>query len=213
MKVYNVHLEFIEPILGTASSDPYIHDRFIASKAPDAPSREEEVAALGVDELQERGTTVFHKTADGEPFLWNYQIKGFFKDACYMLRKVSTSKSKNMSTYKKDIDGLIFPTPRCIVLHRPDGAPIRVLQRPLRAQTAQGERVALASSEMLDAGTWCDFEVKVIDDSPKYRDALVEWFSYGQLRGIGQWRNAGHGSFSCRITDAATGKVLLNNIG
>ena len=278
MNTYKVHIEFIEPILGTASPDPRIHERFIASKAPDAPSREEEVAALGVQEVVERGVTIFHKTKDGEPFLWNYQIKGFFKDACYMLRKVGGSKSKALSTYRKDIDGLIFPAPRNIVLHRPqtrvpladvlaegetadgvlgllppdcdgrpvlelldtdyldleawdgradlslamfadggrtvvlgEAAPIRVLDRPLRAQTAQGERIALASSEMLDAGTWCDFEVTLLDDSAKYREAMVEWFSYGQLRGIGQWRNAGHGSFLCRVTDPK-GKVIFDNL-
>lgn len=212
MNTYKVHLEFIEPILGTASPDPYIHERFIASKAPDAPSREEEIAALGVQEVTERGVTIFHKTKDGEPFLWNYQIKGFFKDACYMLKKVSTSKSKVLTSYRKDIDGLIFPSPRNIVLHRPEGEPVRVLGRPLRANTLQGERIAIAASEMLDAGTWCDFEVTLLEDSPKYRNAMVEWFSYGQLRGIGQWRNSGMGSFKCRITDSTTGKVIFDNL-
>lgn len=211
MNTYKVHLEFVEPILGTASPDPHIHERFIASKAPDAPSREEEVASLGVQEVADRGTTIFQKNKAGQPFLWNYQIKGFFKDACYMMRKVSGSKSKALTTYRKDIDGLVFPSPRNIVLHRPEGEPIRVLERPLRAQTAQGERIAIAASEMLDAGTWCEFEVTLLEDSPKYREAMVEWFSYGQLRGIGQWRNACYGSFLCRITDPR-GKVLFDNL-
>ena len=41
--------EVIDELLGTASADPDIHARFIASKAPDAPSRADEVAAIGAE--------------------------------------------------------------------------------------------------------------------------------------------------------------------
>lgn len=51
MKELKVRLTLTEELLGTASSDPHIHEEYIASKAPDAPSRTEEVEALGVDEL------------------------------------------------------------------------------------------------------------------------------------------------------------------
>ena len=43
MKELKVRLEFFEEVLGTASADPEIHRNFIASNAPYAPSREEEV--------------------------------------------------------------------------------------------------------------------------------------------------------------------------
>ena len=39
MKKINIKLTYIDELLGTASADPDIHARFIASKAPDAPSR------------------------------------------------------------------------------------------------------------------------------------------------------------------------------
>lgn len=39
MKEMKVRLVFTEEILGTASNDKEIHSGFIASKAPDAPSR------------------------------------------------------------------------------------------------------------------------------------------------------------------------------
>lgn len=213
-KTYHVKIRFIQPILGTANPDPEIHERFIASKAPDAPSLKEEVESLGADAVEERGTTIFSKSKDGCPFLWDYQLKGFFKDACYMLRKIPGSKSKGMTTYKKDIDGLLFPKPRNIKLMAPeDDDAMHVMQRPLRAQTAQGERIALAASEMLPAGTTCEFDVVSLDPGAKMRDALIEWFTYGQLRGIGQWRNAGWGSFCCVVTDKDTGKVLLDTMG
>ena len=209
MRQYHVHVKFVQPILGTSSADPAIHERFIASKAPDAPSLKEEVEALGADAVEERGTTIFPKRPDGTPFLWDYQIKGFFKDACGGMRRATGSKSAKLRAYKKEIDTTVFVNQRNVVLRVPEGEPVRVLQRPLRAQTAQGERVALASSEMLPAGTTCDFDLTLLnDDTTQY---VLEWLAYGRLRGIGQWRNAGYGAFQCRVENA-DGRELFSNL-
>lgn len=93
MKELKVRLTFIEECLGTANADKNIHADFIASKAPDAMSREEEIAAVGVDEVIENAMTVFPKE-NGVPFFWDYQIKGFFKDTCSAL---SRCKGEEMS--------------------------------------------------------------------------------------------------------------------
>ena len=114
MKEMKVRLEFFEEVLGTASSDPEIHEKYIASNAPDAPSRKEEVEALGAEEVFEKSMTVFPRLDDGTPFLWDYQIKGFFKDSCGMLRKVKGTPSSAIKAYKKEIDGLIFVKERQI---------------------------------------------------------------------------------------------------
>lgn len=218
MQTYDVHIRFTQPVLGTASADPAIHERFIASKAPDAPSLREEVEALGADAVQERGTTVFPKDKNGVPFLWDYQVKGFFKDACKFCRETDDAVSKGIPAYKSKIDGLIFVRPRNIRLRVPEGEPIRINERPLRAQTAQGERVALASSEQLPEGTEADFCVTTLASSigsrtpVKTEKALCEWFAYGALRGIGQWRNASFGTLRCRITNRDTGEVVFNNL-
>ena len=113
MKILKVKVTMFEEILGTASANPEIHEEFIASKAPDAPSMEEEVAAVGADEVFEKGMTVFPKE-DGKPFAWDYQWKGFLKDACGSLRKVDKSECGKIKAYKKEIDGLIFISPRKI---------------------------------------------------------------------------------------------------
>lgn len=218
MNTYKVEITFVQPILGTSNADPNIHERYIASKAPDAPSIKEEVEALGAEAVEERGTTVFPRNKDGQPFLWDYQAKGFFKDACKAMRDADGSVSANIPAYKTKIDTLVFVKPRNIALVMPEGGEVKVMQRPLRAETAQGPRVALASSEMLPAGTRCEFLVTTLAESvgtrktAKLKDALVEWLAYGQLRGIGQWRNAGWGSFLCRVTDTKTGEVLLDNL-
>lgn len=191
MKEMKVRLTLLEEILGTASNNPEIHSEFIASKAPDAKSREEEIEAIGVDAEIEKGMTVFPRNAEGQPIMWDYQIKGFFKDACGMLRKVTDSKSSKIKAYKKEIDGLIFVQEREIPFQF-DGK-IGNCQRPLRAQTAQGERVSLANSETIPAGTTLEFTIECLVDSDM--SAVREWLDYGRLRGLGQWRNSGKGKF------------------
>ena len=191
MKILQCKLTTIEAMLGTASNNKALHSEFIASHAPDAPSREEEIAAVGVDEVIEKGMTVFSRNKDGNPILWDYQIKGFFKDACGVLRKVKGTKSSKIKAYKKEIDKLIFPEPRVIPLEF-DG-PVGECQRPLRAQTAQGERISLAMSEEIPAGATCEFRVVCLCDD--HEKAVREWLDYGRYSGIGQWRNSGKGRF------------------
>lgn len=191
MKEIKVRLTFVEPILGTSPANEDVYRDFIGSKAPDAVSVEDEVAALGVDAVAEKGMTVFPRLDDGTPFLYDYQIKGFFKDTCGGLRKVKGTASEKIKAYKKEIDKLIFPEPRCIPLLF-DG-PIGECQRPLRAQTAQGERVSLAISEEIPAGAAIEFSIVCLHDD--HEKAVREWLDYGRLSGIGQWRNSGKGRF------------------
>ena len=191
-----IRITFIEEVLGTASNNPEIHDDFIASKAPDAPKRKEEVAALGVGEVVEKAMTVFPRLEDDlTPFVWDYQIKGFFKDTCAALRKVKGSASEKITAFKKIIDGNVFVRERKIPFQ--NYKRVGECQRPLRAQTPQGERVALAHSETVPAGafiecTICWWDVAKID----IEEAVREWLDFGEWRGLGQWRNSGKGRFT-----------------
>lgn len=191
MKKMHIRITLTEELLGTASNDPKIHEDFIASKAPDAPSREEEVEALGAEEVVQKGKTVFPRNTAGIPILWDYQVKGFLKDTVGALRKVPGTKSSKVKAYKKEIDGLIFPEPRQIILNAP--GQVGSCQRPLRAQTMQGERITLANSETLPAGTTAEMIITLLCDE---HEALVrECLDYGRYRGLGQWRNSGKGRF------------------
>jgi hypothetical protein len=191
----SVALTFTEELLGTASANPELYREFIASKRPEGVDEAEVEALPDVDDEVEKSTTCFHRDGDGNPILWDYQIKGFFKDACGMLRRADAGESRKLKAYKKQIDGLVFVKPRMIPLVLPEGADTGICERPLRAQTAQGERVALARSETAPAGTRCEFTVKLLD--AKMADAVFEWFEYGEDRGLGQWRNSGKGRFTC----------------
>lgn len=196
MKELKVRLTFTEDVLGTANADKNVHSEFIASKAPDAPSREEEVQALGAEEVERKEMTVFPRMENGSPMFWDYQIKGFFKDTCSALSRCKgedySKESCGMKAYKKIIDGCIFPQPRKIEIHM--NGEMGNCQRPLRAQTAQGERIALANSEAVPAGSWIEFKVVCLSDA--YEKAVREWLNYGQFKGIGQWRNSGMGRFT-----------------
>ena len=148
-----------------------------------------------MDAVVEKGKTIFPKV-DGVPVLYDYQIKGFFKDSCGMLSRIKTSESSKLKAYKKIIDGLIFVSPRHIPISL-NGGEMTDCQRPLRAMTAQGERVSLANSEEIPAGSSIEFEVRCLDES--HEKVVVEWLDYGELRGIGQWRNSGKGRFTYEI--------------
>lgn len=194
-KSLKVRINFFEEVLGTASNNPNIHSEYIASKAEDAMKIAEEVEAIGVDEYIDKSMTVFPRNAEGKPIMWDYQIKGFFKDSAGVLRKVTGSKCSKVKAYKKEIDGLLFVYPRAIELHTPYG--LSTCERPLRAQTPMGERVALANSETAPAGTYIDIEIECLTDS--MYDLAIECLDYGKRRGIGQWRNSGKGRFTYEI--------------
>ena len=136
MQTIKARITFFEELLGTCSGNKELHREFIASKAPAAESMEEEVAAIGVDGMMEKSMTVFPRDENGQPFLYDYQIKGFFKDSCGVLRKVPGTKASKIKAYKKEIDGLLFVSPRKIPLNL-NGGEIGVCERPLRASTAQ----------------------------------------------------------------------------
>ena len=186
-----VKLTLTEEALGMMPTDKELHETYIASKAPDAATIEEEVAAVGVDGVVEKTMTVFPKLADGTPFVWDYQIRGFFKDAIGMLRRIKTYKCAKLMSYKKVVDGLVFIRERRIPINL--SGPMGDCQRPLRADTMQGPRVALAHSETVPAGSTMEFTILLLDDS--LEDAIRECLDYGQLRGLAQWRNSGKGRF------------------
>lgn len=148
---------------------------------------------MGADEVTEKGTTVFPRNDDGEPVIWDYQLKGFMKDACGALRRVPGTLSSKCKAYKKVIDGTIFVKERSVPFQLPEGGEVGICERPLRADTPQGARVALARSETVPAGTKIRFTLVVMNKSDW--PLVQEWLDYGQFRGIGQWRNSGKGRF------------------
>lgn len=192
MDKYKVRLTFTEPLLGTTPLDPEVYTGWVSDQAAPQAEEEELETLPELDDLLEAGTTGFHRE-EGQPFLYDYVIKGFFKDACGMLRRVPETLSSKIRAYKKIIDGLVFPSPRRITIDL-NGDEIGFNERPLRAQTARGERVTLARSETCPVGSTIEFGLLILGQISEAQ--LREWFEYGALRGLGQWRNSGMGRFT-----------------
>lgn len=198
-----VRIELIEELLGSSPAKEDVFRDYIASKAPDAATIEDEVAALGADKVERQGMTVFPRTADGLPFIYDYQIRGFLKESFAALSKAGKAGYEGgvhcakLKAYKKLVDQQIFVKPRKIPLMHP--GEVGACVRPLRADTPQGSRTALAKSETVGAGTAFEFEVVCL--IPELEDCVREALAYGELHGLGQWRNSGKGAFTFEIID------------
>ena len=188
MKVtnYDVTIELTEPMLGTIPKDKEIYATFIESKKPkDSPYADNEVDTVDNDE--NKGWTGFHSDDNGL-FVYDYLVKGFLKNAGNVLKdqlKVKALRNK--------INNNIFVSPRKIYLGKdtPDGC----IERPLRAMTMQGERITLARSDYVDNGLQLNFSIKMLEFPGLSEKVLKDILSYGELMGLGQFRNGGYGRF------------------
>jgi hypothetical protein len=195
MEKIKIRLTLTEDLLGTASGNKELYADYIATKAPTADMVEQEIDDFNPELAMEKAMTVFPRLEDGTPFLYDYQIKGFFKDSAGVLRKVPKSFCSKVKAYKKEIDGLLFPQPRKIPI-KVNGE-MGICERPLRAATPMGERVALSISESIPAGSTLEFEISFLTEDMK--KLALECLDYGILRGLGQWRNSGKGRFTYEI--------------
>lgn len=190
-----------EELLGTACANKDVHEEFIASRSKDAEKMQEELESLPAEDLLEKAVTVFPRDDDGTPILYDYQVKGFLKDAMaiqvqFMEEEKKVGKSKlTPYTVRRIVDNCVFVRPRKIRLAPVSG----ICTRPLRAQTRMGERVCLASSEIVPAYT--TFDVEIVSLAPGLNEILEKCLDYGALKGLGQWRNSGKGRFSWEKLD------------
>lgn len=190
---YKLKITLLTPMLGSQPTRE-IATEFIAGRAGiKLPEDEEKYLP---DEL-ERGTTVFHRVND-QPALLNYQVLGFIKAAGQVLNgKVGRGRKdgEGVKNLRSKLASAVFVQPRVIPLRLPEGGEIEYLERPLRASTAQGERVALARSEMVPEGTTLELHLEVLDGEIS-EDVLRDLLDYGYYRGLGQWRGSGaYGTF------------------
>ena len=189
-----VKITLLEDMLGTAPNNKKIYTDYLASKAPEGKDVKDEIDSIeepdGIEEM--RQMTVFHRNPDtNQPIIFDYLVKGFFKNACSAMREVPKSESSKIKAYKKKIDNLVFVAPRMIDIDM--SGEMTICERPLRAQTAQGERVALSCSESIPAGSTMEIEITTLTDD--LMNTVIEWLDYGKLNGLGQWHNSGKGRF------------------
>lgn len=213
MNQMRIRVYFITDILGTWSNNKQLVSDFISNsygkkkviRTETSMDVEQELAFVpenpdGVPTEELKAMTVFPRNPiTGEPVMMGYQMKGFFKAAAKACRNRSDSKSSAMTAYLSRIDQDVNIIDKYAEIEWGPDNRFHSLQRPLRAETAQGPRVALANSEQIMAGAHFDITVSFPND--KYLDLLVEWLNYGYYVGLLQWRNAGYGRFMYQILD------------
>lgn len=189
-----------DSLLGSSPSSKEIFSTFLVDKTKTTAERN--AAREDVDNIienDEKGTTIFYRDKNGGLILKGYHIKGFLKEAAKALKD-----QVNLKSYLSKVDTYVFVMEKNIPIMRdgeqimkPDG----YLERPLRCETAQGPRVALSKSEEILDPWYVDVTIRVVENAGTAKSApidmdMIEGFlDYGVMKGLLQWRNAGHGSF------------------
>lgn len=198
---YHVKLKFTSPILGSAPANKDVYAKFVATKkvdaTPESIERETEtIPPIPFDEQTGRMVFRVDPKTNAKIFLM-HQIKGFLKES------TRTVLGKEITAFASKIDRLIHVSPERIPLTR-NGKPVTEAdgpnERPLRAQTPQGPRVTLVSSEEL-ADCTVEFTLEVLPLAQNdFDDDILDYiFQYGAYSGISQWRSAGYGRFDFEI--------------
>lgn len=195
----NALLDKLEEIFGFA---------FTKEERADAMAGKLESLRETIKEYSLEGVTVFFwNKALKRPMIGDHMVYGFMKAAAEAIVRTLPKSEQKAGTVMKSASytqSLINQHVRCeeeFITFDKDikrderGRPL-YLQRSLRAMTAQGPRVSLAKSEVVEAGAKLKFTLKVLEGSQLDDDeVLKKIFDYGQMTGLGQWRNAGHGMF------------------
>ena len=185
-------ITFITEMLGTVPKNKEIYNDFVIEKAKKKGIEIDEAEEIEtIEEVEEKAWTGFHSDETGI-LIYDYMIKGNIKANIETL--VQSGTIKKITAYRKAVDRLIFVYPRTI--HFMNGAgPIKEphgdIERPLRASTAQGERVALTKSDFVRVGTFLKFEICMLKNPKISWDIIEKCLDYGQYYGLGQWRGSG----------------------
>lgn len=210
MEITKFRLKGKTPLLGSICMDEKTYEEYLATKAKTDAERARAADDIknvkSAEEDENPKATAFYKDEEtNNIILKGYQIKGFLKEAAKALKD-----QIGLASYVSKIDNLVFIDEVNIPLMRngewvehPDG----MLERPLRASTAQGPRVALATSEVVYAPWYLDITVKVLQNSKTAKsaaltmDVVKQLLDYGALKGLLQWRNGGYGSFDTEVLE------------
>lgn len=187
-----VKLFFFTELLGSCPADKEIYSKYIAKNRLDAPTVQDELQMLPEEEVIEQGTTCFlirtRGKDKGKPCLASYTILGFMKEKTKYRRQETGSGFDKFTNYKSKIDGNFFIDKPFITLNLPEGEDLGICQRPLRAETAQGPRVALASSLTCPPGTTCEFQLNI--NNKEFNKYAIGCLEKGFENGTGQWRSS-----------------------
>ncbi len=225
-----VTLEFTAPILGTVVEDSAIWDQWIRPKqSPLYRKGQLDPEKMGGTAYAEAVDQYLEKTADEEAMVTTLEkaekdaqdedtakktpVTSFFQDehGAMLLNYQVLGHLKELGNLGKEAVGVknlrnkisqyVYVSPRKIYFDQPISGN---LTRPLRAETMQGPRVALASSDVIREGSHITFTIKILRNPPlkghktpevnaEILHTLME--EMGAVRGIGQWRSGQWGVY------------------
>jgi len=200
---YKVKITMTEDMLGTVPKNKDIFGTHIQKEAVDKGIITQEQADQeieSVEQLEEKGWTGFMKDDKGV-FLFDYVFRGFLKASAKAL-----SEMIGMKAVKSKVDMYLFVNPRKLYLTR-DGKNIKeadgTMSRSLRSEGPRGPRVFLAKSDVVKAGAEIDLMLRVLPSKDKdfSLDTIKELLDYGELQGLGQFRNGSYGRFTYTIEE------------
>lgn len=131
-------------------------------------SADDDTSDLIADKYSCSGITAHKKVVDGNWFVINRKIPMFIPESFI------NDFGEEIPTYDKN-------------------GKLKLLQRAIRADTAQGPRVALTSSEIVPTGTEYYFGIRLLNI--KDLNPCLETLDYKSLVGMLQWRGGGMGTF------------------
>ncbi len=185
MQVKKYKVELLEGLLGTIPKDKNIFKTYIESLKPENKDSESQ----SIETVEEKSWTGFHKDEERGLFLMDYLFKGFLKHAGNVLKE-----EVGVKQLKSKLSDFVFVFPRRIFLNKmqADG----VFERPLRAMTPLGERVCLARSDYVSKGTTFQVTIGILKHKEISWILIDRLMDYGNLMGLGQFRNGSFGRFS-----------------
>jgi len=198
-----VKIRLTTEMLGTVPANKAIYSEFIESKKPESLKEEREDETI-LEKLEEKGYTIFHSDEKGI-FIYDYMIKGFLKHAGNVLKEDLSVKA-----LKSKLTDFVFVFPRRIYVGKAEADGI--FERPLRAETPKGPRTSLSRSDKLDAGTELEFEIQWLNHKEISEDLIVELLEYGQLQGLGQFRNGSFGRFEVLVFEPIGGVAKKSKV-
>ena len=178
-------LSCVEPLLATVPAHMNVRELLNVANRKDEKRKLTISGELEGEESIATHTVFFRD--DNGVYLCNYQLKGFLKEAGNNLKK-----QFNIAALRDKLTKFVFITPRWIkIAEDTDG----VLERPIRVNTPQGQRVALATSEVIYDAVF-EIEITLLQNPHKIDWKVLEGLlDYGQFIGQGRWRNGDFGRF------------------
>jgi hypothetical protein len=206
MEIYEVQIKFLREILGSLPNKE-VFEKFLAPKALEEGVKKERIAEemdnLPSDEeigAEDNSMSRFARTEKG-PFIYENVIMGFLKNSGDVLKT-----QLGIAALKSKIEDFVSIAPIKNYFTDANGNIISKVDELTKDRTKSinakfGEKLSvLGSSEKISHAN-LKFYIMLIENKATKQsgavtgDVIQELLEYGRLKGLGQWRNAGYGSF------------------